>query len=328
MHHSSATETSGTAPLTVQFVDSSTNAPTSWVWSFGDGGSSTSQNPSHTYTSVGTYTVTLTATNAAGSDTDTETGYISVDLTIPVASFTANFTSGPEPLTVKFTDTSTNSPTEWYWSFGDGDTSSDQNVTHTYTSTGTYTVGLTAYNSAGSNVTSASDYITVVSGTVTPDVSFTADVVQGAIPLTVQFTDTSENSPTSWLWSFGDGVSSTLQNPSHTYSESGTYTVKLTAANGGGSNTVTRSGYITVTEATITTLPTSAAATPTPTLTEVTESLTPTPAAENTAAQSSGGSSGILPVAGVLVLVVIGIVAWIFLKRPPRGPHHYSGREL
>ena len=106
-----AAEISGTAPLPVQFVDSSTNSPTSWVWSFGDGGSSTSQNPSHTYTSVGTYTVTLTATNAAGSNTDTETGYISVDLTIPVASFTANVTEGPEPLTVNFTDTSTNSPT-------------------------------------------------------------------------------------------------------------------------------------------------------------------------------------------------------------------------
>ncbi len=323
-----ATETSGTAPLAVQFVDSSTNTPTSWVWSFGDGGSSTLQNPSHTYASVGTYTVTLTATNAAGSNTDTETGYISVDLTIPVASFTANCTSGPEPLTVNFTDTSTNSPTEWYWSFGDGDTSSDQNVTHTYTSTGTYTIGLTAYNSAGSNVTSVSDYITVTSGTIAPDASFTADVVQGTVPLTVQFTDTSENSPTSWLWSFGDGVSSTLQNPSHTYSESGIYTVRLTAANGGGSNAVTRSEYITATEAAITTLPTSAAATPAPTLTGVTEALTPTPTAEDTEAPSSGGSSGILPVAGVLVLIVIGIVAWIFLKRPPQGPHHSGGRDL
>ena len=323
-----ATVTSGTAPLTVQFVDSSTNTPTSWVWSFGDGSSSTLQDPSHTYTSVGTYTVTLTATNAAGSNTDTETGYISVDLTIPVASFTANSTSGPEPLTVNFTDTSTNSPTEWYWSFGDGDTSSDQNVTHTYTSTGTYTVELTAYNSAGSNITSALDYITVVSDTVTPEVSFTADVTQGTVPLTVQFTDTSENSPTSWLWSFGDGSSSTLENPSHTYSESGTYSVRLTAANGAGSNTVTRSGYVTVTEAAITTLQTSAAATPAPMLTVVTEALTPTPTAEDTVASSSGGSSGLLPVAGVLVLIVIGIVAWIFLKRPPRGPCHSGGREL
>jgi PKD repeat protein len=119
-----------------------------------------------------------------------------------------------------------------------------------------------------------------------------------------------------------------LQNPTHTYSESGIYTVRLTAANGGGSNTVTRSGYITVTEAAITTLPTSAAATPVPTVTGVTESLTPIPTAENTTASSSGGSSGFLPVAGVLVLVVIGIVAWIFLKRPPRGPHYSGGRDL
>ena len=168
----------------------------------------------------------------------------------------------------------------------------------------------------------------MVSGTVTPEVSFTADVVQGSCPSYCPVHGYSENSPTSWLWSFGDGVSSTLQNPSHTYSESGTYSVRLIAANGAGSNTVTRSGYIMVTEAAITTFPTSAAATPAPTLTEVTEALTPTPTAEDTEAPSSGGSSGILPVAGVPVLIVIGIVAWIFLKRPPQGPHHSGGREL
>jgi len=68
----------GTAPLTVQFTDTSTNAPTSWSWSFGDGGTSTAQNPSHQYTSAGTYSVSLTAANAAGSDGETKTGYVVV----------------------------------------------------------------------------------------------------------------------------------------------------------------------------------------------------------------------------------------------------------
>ena len=316
-----ATETSGTAPLTVQFVDSSTNTPTSWLWSFGDGSSSTLQDPSHTYTSVGTYTVTLTATNAAGSNTDTGPAISASISPYPSRHLRQIVHPGLNRLRSISRILQRILPLNGTWSFGDGDTSSDQNVTHTYTNTGTYTVELTAYNSAGSNITSASDYITVVSDTVAPKVSFTADVVQGAVPLTVQFTDTSENSPTSWLWSFGDGVSSILENPSHTYSASGTYTVRLIAANGAGSNTLTRSGYILVTEAAITTLQTSATATPTPTLTEVTESLTPTPAAEDTVASSSGGSSGILPVTGY------GndcdrYCGMDIPEKTPRGPYH------
>ena len=68
-----ASPSHGYAPLTVQFTDTSTNAPTSWSWTFGDGATSSAQNPTHTYTEVGTYTVTLTATNAYGGDTETTT---------------------------------------------------------------------------------------------------------------------------------------------------------------------------------------------------------------------------------------------------------------
>jgi PKD repeat protein len=73
-----AAVTSGTAPFTVQFTDTSTSLPTAWEWSFGDGSSSTQQNPSHTYVSTGTYTVSLTATNAGGSQVATRTNYITV----------------------------------------------------------------------------------------------------------------------------------------------------------------------------------------------------------------------------------------------------------
>jgi PKD repeat protein len=74
----SATPLSGVAPLQVAFSDSSTNAPTSWAWNFGDGTTSSAQDPTHTYTSAGTYTVSLTATNGAGSDDETKLGYITV----------------------------------------------------------------------------------------------------------------------------------------------------------------------------------------------------------------------------------------------------------
>ena len=88
------------------------------------------------------------------------------------------------------------------------------------------------------------------SGTApTPD--FSGTPTSGASPLAVAFTDASTGAPTSWSWDFGDPTSgsantSTLKNPSHTYNTDGTYTVKLTATNAFGSNTKTRTAYITV----------------------------------------------------------------------------------
>ncbi|WP_394339175.1 PKD domain-containing protein [Methanosarcina sp. UBA411] len=77
-----------------------------------------------------------------------------------------------------------------------------------------------------------------------PVAEFSASPTSGKAPLTVKFTDKSTGSPTSWKWSFGDGTSSTQQNPTHKYSKVGSYTVKLTAANGKDSNTVTKTNYI------------------------------------------------------------------------------------
>jgi PKD repeat protein len=79
-----------------------------------------------------------------------------------------------------------------------------------------------------------------------PVAGFSGAPRTGVAPLSVQFTDTSTNSPTSWSWSFGDGDSSTSQNPQHTYANVGTYDVSLTATNAGGSDTLTRTGYIVV----------------------------------------------------------------------------------
>lgn len=80
-----------------------------------------------------------------------------------------------------------------------------------------------------------------------PVADFTADVVSGVAPLTVNFTDLSTNTPTSWLWNFGDTNTSGAQNPSHTYNNPGTYTVTLTATNAAASDTETKTNYITVT---------------------------------------------------------------------------------
>jgi hypothetical protein len=88
-----------------------------------------------------------------------------------------------------------------------------------------------------------------------PVAAFAGDVATGDVPLTVQFTDQSYNDPTSWLWEFGDGNTSTLQNPNHTYVINGTKTVVLTATNGAGSDSETKTNYINVTGLSLTKFP-------------------------------------------------------------------------
>lgn len=245
------TPTTGTIPLTVVYSGTGTNSPTSWLWNFGDNTTSTSQNPTHTYSNVGSYTVSLKATNSSGSNTLIKNNYINTTQVIsePIATFSGTPLTGNSPLIVNFTATSTNSPTSWLWNFGDNTTSSSQNPSHTYSTAGNYTVTLTVTNSTGSNILVKNNYITV-SGSLPPApvANFTGNPLTGIKPLTVNFTDTSTNTPTSWSWNFGDSTTSTSQNPSRTYTNAGNYTVSLTATNGGGSNTVTKTNYISVSQ--------------------------------------------------------------------------------
>ncbi|WP_345939371.1 PKD domain-containing protein [Methanosarcina acetivorans] len=262
-----ATPTSGDSPLTVQFTDESTGSPTAWTWDFGDGATATEQSPSHTYTSAGNYTVNLTVTNDGGSDSEVKTDYITVSESStptepePVAAFTADVTNGTVPLTVNFTDQSTEAPTSWAWDFDNDGTvdSTEQNPSYTYTSAGTYTVNLTVANAEGSDSEVKIDYITVSeSSTPTepePVAAFIADVTNGTVPLTVNFTDQSTGSPTSWLWDFGDNTSATEQNPSHTYNSAGNYTVNLTVISESGNSSEVKADYITVSESSTPTEP-------------------------------------------------------------------------
>ena len=232
----------------IQFTDQSINIPASWSWDFGDGGISTEQNPTYIYNTAGTYTVSLTATNDNGSDTLTKTNYITVNATVsaPVAAFTANQTTINQGETISFTDQSTNTPTSWSWDFGDGGMSSEQNPTYIYNTSGTYTVSLTATNANGSNTETKTDYITVNASGDIPIADFTANKTLILADETVVFTDQSTNTPTSWAWNFGDGGTSTIQNPSYTYNTGGTYAVELIATNDNGSDTLIMSYYIIV----------------------------------------------------------------------------------
>jgi len=232
----------GVAPLAVVFSDISSGAVTSWSWDFGDTGTSTLQNPNHTYTLSGLYTVTLTATGPGGSDSETKVGYIAV---APVANFSGTPRSGPAPLAVDFTDLSSGGVTSWGWTFGDAGTSTLQNPSHTYASPGTYTVTLIASSPGGADTASKADYI-VVGPFAPPTADFSGTPLSGVAPLAVAFSDLSSGAVTAWSWDFGDTGTSTLQNPGHTYAAAGTYTVSLTATGPGGSDAVTKVGYIVV----------------------------------------------------------------------------------
>lgn len=162
-----ATPTSGTAPLEVNFTDSSSGKVTSWEWDFDgdDTADSTEQNPSYTYQNTGTYTVSLTVTGPGGSDNETKPDYIVVSAQSPAlaAEFTAAQLSGAAPFSVQFTDSSTGTITSWNWDFdGDGNIdSNEQNPTFTYQSRGNYTVSLIVTNSDGTEKETKSDYINV-----------------------------------------------------------------------------------------------------------------------------------------------------------------------
>jgi len=225
---------SPTVGQSVQFTDASTGTPTSRSWNFGDGTTSTAQNPSHSYTTAGSKTVTLTVTNASGSNSTSRTVTVGAAL---AASFSFSPGSPTVNQSVQFTDTSMGTPTGWSWSFGDGTTTTMQNPSHSYTTAGSKTVNLTVTNASGSNNTSLT--VTVSPSTVI-STSFSFSPSSPAPGQAVQFTDTSTGSPTSWQWDFGDGASSTAQNPSHAFSTEGSYAVMLIASNSTGSDTVSR----------------------------------------------------------------------------------------
>ena len=247
--------TSGYVPLKVRFTDQSENAE-AWNWDFEDGNNSTERNPVHTYSSAGNYTVNLTVTNEKGTDSKIAIIMVSKQempslggvpvLPLPVADFSINVSSGYAPLSIRFTDTSKNTDGR-IWDFGDGNNSTEQNPEHTYSATGNYTVNLTATNENGKSSKLAT-IIVLDQGNLEPLIpvaNFSVNVANGYAPLTVKFTDQSEY-VTGWSWSFGDGDTSTEQNPAHTYSSAGNYTVNLTVSN--ANVTVSRLAMITVFE--------------------------------------------------------------------------------
>ncbi len=156
--------------------------------------------------------------------------------------FNASDRYGEKPLTISFSsEQSLGSPTSWFWQFGDGTTNTTRNPIHSYEIPGTYTVTLRALNSQTGGYAVWNNYITVTDGpvpepTLTPVpgniiTQFSAYPAAGNAPLVVDFRDLSSGNPISWVWDFGDGAQSSLQNTSHTYTTKGSYPVTLSATN-------------------------------------------------------------------------------------------------
>jgi gliding motility-associated-like protein len=161
------------------------------------------------------------------------------------AGFTATPITGCAPLIVQFYNTSTGNPTTYQWNFGNAASSVLQNPSTTYTAPGTYTVTLTVGNGTTTNTKSITNYITVLGK---PIVDFNTPDTVGCPPLTVHFTNATipvTPGPATYSWGFGDGYTSTLQNPNHTYPSSGYYSITLVATNSGGcTSSLTKTNYI------------------------------------------------------------------------------------
>ena len=225
------TPTNGCMPLIVSFEDLSftNNSIANWQWDFGDGGASNLQNPNYEYNTNGEFSVSLIITDANGCQSlSTEVNLIDV-YKVPTAGFIADipFSCNLNEL-VSFTNNTLGSAT-YTWDFGDGAISTLTNPTHTYSS-GIYDVTLCAKIGTCIDTLVLNNYIEV-GAELNSDM--TVDVNNGCENLLVNFTDITANFPDSWLWDFGDGTTSALQNPSHNYLNSGTYDVTLTTSKGG-----------------------------------------------------------------------------------------------
>ncbi|MCM5529043.1 PKD domain-containing protein [Parasegetibacter sp. NRK P23] len=242
VNFSASGRTGCAAPLTTNFT---ANAPgaVSWNWDFGDGNSSNLANPSHTYSTAGNYNVSLTITNANGcTNTIRQDNYIRIrQPQINTASLQgagcAPYTYTPTPVVNTVVPV-----TSWLWDFGDGTTSNVQNPTHVYTNTGNYTVILTVSGPGCNTTVTATNAVRVGSS---PGTAFTSSATQSCVGSGIQFTNTSAQSD-AWEWDFGDGNTSTEENPAHSYAEPGTYTIRFVAINNGCRQEITNTNYITV----------------------------------------------------------------------------------
>lgn len=205
--------------LSVKYHNNSTNALT-YSWNFGDGTFSDEINPIHTYENQGSYEVCLTASNSCGSDVYCVR--VEVNCSKPIAEYLYEITDH----LVVFRNTSEDAD-HFYWNFGDGSTSFAENPEHLYLLAGDYQVTLVASNECDSDTIMKQIKILQL-----PEPEFTYENDD----LTVRFINESMHADT-YLWDFGDGTYSNIDNPFHEYTRHGVYNVCLSAFNNDGNAT-------------------------------------------------------------------------------------------
>ncbi len=274
------------APISVQFINQSTNA-TNFIWNFGDGGTSTLQNPSHTYNALGTYNVKLKGQSAGcGSDSLTQNAFVSIATTNSnYASIPANETgttltcctgtlfdsgetndysnntdgvitiapSGASSLMLTFTSFSFESGYDYLYIYNGPSTSSP--LIGQYDGTNLPNGGVIQSTGGAITLRQTTDGGVTASGfaltwqcsmpSSPPQSNFYAAETSTCTGV-IHFHDMTVNGPASWLWNFGDGNTSTLQNPVHAYQANGVYTVKLKTTNAFGADSTVKISYINV----------------------------------------------------------------------------------
>ena len=203
----------------------------SYAWHFGDETSSTAPHPTHIYDAVGSYVVSLTVTNSFASDTFSDTVLIT---DVPIGGLAVENDS-PTALgsaTTLSATTASGTNVSYLWALGDGTSGVGPAVTHVYGAVGSYTVVVTATNGRGSDM--VTDTVTIVDEPIGGlSILYSDPTYLGSSTAFTAVITAGTN--LSFLWDFGDGVTSSLRNPEHTYGAVGDYAVVLTATNGWGS---------------------------------------------------------------------------------------------
>jgi len=214
------------------FYNTSTGTGITSMWDFGDGNIGTSTGDiTHLYASPGTYVVCLTISNFSGTCTDTYCDSITISTAGPCNAF---FGSADSTTFTQFYDASTSSGVLNYsWDFGDGTTSNAAgNVTHVYATAGTYWACLTITDTVGSCSDTYCNYV-YSSGSIGCNANFY--IIQDSFDLYNYFVYNSSSVASgtmTYFWDFGDGTTSTLAYPSHTYADTIPVQLCLTITDG------------------------------------------------------------------------------------------------
>ena len=241
-------DTTGCVPLMVNFVDT-LNEGKSFIWSFGDGSPDTTTliaNVSHTYNQIGNYRVRLVSVDSSACNIS-DTSYTTIKARKDKAdlSFTSTKLPPCTSLSYQFTNTSTApvgkpfSSGSFVWDFGDGSSPDtvNQPPVHAYAAEGTYLVKLYLIDT---NYCNAPDMITDTLRIASNVKAQFETPPAGCVPYTAIFNNTSLAGQ-SFVWDFGDGDTSHAEYPMHLYSETGTYTMTLTATDSNTCNKVSTS---------------------------------------------------------------------------------------